>query len=242
MQTLLIALQFLTRFPVRLDGVPTAEEIGRSLLTYPLVGALLGLILVLFDYLFGTHDPWLEAALLLVIWVSMTGALHLDGLADSADAWLGGRGDRQRSLSIMKDPRSGPAAVAVIVLVLLIKFAALTVLLRAELWQALLLAPILGRASLIWLFLTTPYVREKGLGRELADHLPRVPAWWVLGLILFGLLLLFGWQGLRLCLILWLLCWALRWLMMKTINGTTGDTAGAMLELVEAACLLILAW
>jgi adenosylcobinamide-GDP ribazoletransferase len=67
----------------------------------------------------------LHAALLLTVWVLLSGGLHLDGLADSADAWLGGFGDRERTLTIMKDPRSGPIAVVVLVLVLLLKFCAL---------------------------------------------------------------------------------------------------------------------
>jgi adenosylcobinamide-GDP ribazoletransferase len=54
------------------------------------------------------------AALLLAVWVLLTGGLHLDGLADTADAWIGGQGDRDRTLAIMKDPRSGPIAIVAI--------------------------------------------------------------------------------------------------------------------------------
>jgi adenosylcobinamide-GDP ribazoletransferase len=62
-------------------------------------------------------DPGVAAALVLILWVWSTGALHLDGLADSADAWVGGLASRERTLEIMKDPRSGPAAVTAIGLV-----------------------------------------------------------------------------------------------------------------------------
>lgn len=241
MHSFLIALQFLTRFPVRLTQAPTPAARGRSLLAYPLVGAVIGLLLVLLDQLLGTPDPWLEAALLLTAWVSITGALHLDGLADSADAWLGGRGNPARTLEIMKDPRSGPAGVAAVVMLLLVKFAALTALLRAELWLVLLIAPLLGRAALLWLFLTTPYVRENGLGRDLADHLPRETAWLVLALVMLAMPLLFGWPGLRLLLVLALVAWLLRRLMLNHIHGTTGDTAGALVEVIEVSCLVALA-
>lgn len=141
----------------------------------------------------------------------------------------------------MKDPRSGPAGVAAVVMLLLVKFAALTALLRAELWPVLLIAPILGRTLLIWLFLTTPYVREGGLGSDLARHLPRETGWLVCGIVALAMPLLFGWQGLRMLLILALVAWLLRRLMLKHIHGTTGDTAGALLEVIEVTCLVALA-
>lgn len=156
MMPLLIALQFLTRLPVRLPGMPEPQQIGRSLLFYPLVGALLGLLLLGLEWLLGDTALLLKAALLLAAWVALSGGLHLDGLADTADAWVGGYGDRERTLAIMKDPRSGPIAVVVLVLVLLLKFAALVALLEQGPIAALLLAPWLARGLLPLLFMTTP--------------------------------------------------------------------------------------
>lgn len=175
-----IALQFLSSLPVSLPGMPEPRELGRSLLFYPLVGLLFGLLLWLASLLLqGTPAP-LHAALLLTVWVLLSGALHLDGLADSADAWLGGFGDRERTLQIMKDPRSGPIAVVTLVLVLLLKFCALWVLVEQGIGAQLLLAPLIGRAAMLGLFLCTPYVRPGGLGQALAEHLPRRAAGWVL--------------------------------------------------------------
>jgi hypothetical protein len=108
------------------------------------------------------------AALVLAVWVLLTGGLHLDGLADTADAWIGGQGDRDRTLAIMKDPRSGPMAVVIIVLVLLSKFAALQVLLAGDARTVLLLTPMLGRTVIVLLLITTPYVRPEGLGAAYA--------------------------------------------------------------------------
>src|SRR5690606_5510087 len=140
-------------------------------------------------WLLGGTSPLLLAALLLAIWVGLTGALHLDGLADTVDAWIGGYGDRERTLAIMKDPRSGPMAVVALVLLLLLKFAALVVLLESGADAALWLALLMGRSALLGLFLTTSYVREGGLGTALAEHLPRRQGWWVLaGAALVGLL------------------------------------------------------
>jgi adenosylcobinamide-GDP ribazoletransferase len=240
MLPLLIALQFLTSLPIRLPAMPTPEQQGRSLLYYPVVGLLLGALLCLVALMLDGAPPPLQAALLLTLWVALTGALHLDGLADSADAWLGGFGDRERTLEIMKDPRSGPVAVVALVLLLLLRFTALLALLQAQQYSALLLAPLLGRAALLALFLCTPYVRSNGLGHVLATNLPRTWAQGTLLLVAIGCLL-FGSNGLialSLAAVTFLLA---RRAMLRRLGGTTGDTAGALLELVECAVLMGLA-
>lgn len=246
MTPLLIALQFLTRLPIRLAGMPTPQQVGRSLLWYPLVGLLIGLLLLGAQQLLGDTPVLLQAALLLALWVGISGGLHLDGLADSADAWAGGFGDRERTLTIMQDPRSGPIAVVVLVLVLLLKFVALVVLLDAgtrpnAALVALLLVPLLGRSALLALFLTTPYVRRGGLGQALADHLPRTLGWRVLLVSALAAVLLGGGSGLLAILVALVLFWLSRRLMCQRIGGTTGDTAGALLELLECAVLVALA-
>lgn len=237
---LLIALQFLTRLPVSLPGIPTPEQVGRSLLWYPLVGLLLGLLLWGAHLLLGQTSAVLQAAIILALWVGLSGGLHLDGLADTADAWVGGFGDRERTLAIMKDPRSGPIAVVVLALLLLLKFAALFTLLQAGQGIYLLLLPWMGRSLLPLLLATTPYVREGGLGQALVEHLPRGQLPWVLGVHLLGMLL-FGWMGLlALATALLLFIW-LRRALLRRLGGTTGDTAGALVELGECAVLLALA-
>jgi adenosylcobinamide-GDP ribazoletransferase len=236
-----IALQFLSSLPIRLPGMPAPQELGRSLLFYPLVGLLFGAILWALNWLLVGTPLLLHAALLLTVWVLLSGALHLDGLADSADAWLGGYGDRERTLTIMKDPRSGPIAVVTLVLVLLLKFAALLALIEQQHAVALIIVPLLGRSALLGLFLTTPYVRPGGLGQALADHLPRSAGKQVLALSALVCLLIAGIQGvfavlLGVALFVWL-----RQVMLRRLGGTTGDTAGALLELLEVAVLVGLA-
>jgi len=236
-----IALQFLSSLPVRLPGMPEPREVGRSLLCYPLVGLLFGVLLWLASHLLqGTPAP-LHAALLLALWVLLSGALHLDGLADSADAWLGGFGDRERTLQIMKDPRSGPIAVVTLVLVLLLKFCALWVLVERGAGALLVLAPVVGRAAMLGLFLGTPYVRPGGLGQALAEHLPRRAAGWVLLGSMLLCLLLGGWRAVwPMAVAIGVFLW-LRRLMCQRLGGATGDTAGALLELLELAVVLALA-
>lgn len=238
MLPLWIALQFLSSLPIRLPGMPEPEQLGRSLLFYPLVGLLFGLILWAMNMLLAGAPLLLHAVLLLTVWVLLSGALHLDGLADSADAWLGGFGDRERTLTIMKDPRSGPIAVVTLVLVMLLKFAALLALIEQGQGLVLLIVPVLGRAALLGLFLTTPYVRAGGLGQALADHLPRRAGWWVLGVSALACALMAGIVAVVICVVMFV--W-LRQVMMRRLGGTTGDTAGALLELLEMGVLVGLA-
>ncbi|EJZ57305.1 cobalamin 5''-phosphate synthase/cobalamin synthase [Pseudomonas fluorescens R124] len=238
MLPLWIALQFLSSLPIRLPGMPEPEQLGRSLLFYPLVGLLFGVILWLLNLALAGAPLLLHAALLLTVWVLLSGALHLDGLADSADAWLGGFGDRERTLTIMKDPRSGPIAVVTLVLVLLLKFCALLALIEQGHALMLLIVPLLGRAALLGLFLTTPYVRAGGLGQALADHLPRRAGWWVLGASALACLLIAGVTAIVALVVAFVGFVWLRQVMMRRLGGTTGDTAGALLELLEMAVLV----
>jgi len=235
---LLIALQFLTRLPIRLPGMPPPAAVGRSVLWYPAVGVLLGALLSVIAWLGACGGVFLQAALVLAGWVILTGGLHLDGLADTADAWVGGYGDRERTLAIMKDPACGPMGVLVLLLTLLLKWSALVVLLphaSATLW----LAPVAGRLALPWLLLTTSYVRPGGLGDSLSRHLPRT----LLGRVLSigALLLLLFPQGLTVLLVTAAVALLVRRALRRRLGGTTGDTAGALLELTETAVLVALA-
>ena len=136
-------------------------------------------------------------------------------------------------------PCSGPAAVVLITLVLIIKFAALETLINHKQWNSIILAPILGRTILPMLFLTTPYVREAGLGSALTKHLPRTPAWTVIAIVLLCITFITGFNSVLLIASALITLVALRILMLKRIDGTTGDTAGATVELTEMVVLVV---
>lgn len=240
-RSLLLALQFLTRLPVPEMRAVEDRDIGRSQLWYPLVGLLIGLLLAVLAWVLTSTPHLLRAALVLAAWVAITGALHLDGLGDSADAWMGGLGSRERTLTIMKDPYSGPGAVVVLVIILLIKFAALESILNAGDWTLLLLAPILGRVALPLLFLTTPYVRPGGLGAALAQYLPRRAGIMVVLVSALGIAAAMGKVGVISIAAAAGMFLLLRSIMLRRIHGTTGDTAGAMVELIETAVLVTIA-
>ena len=236
-----IALGLLTRIPVpkifHVTEHDSEKLYGWSVLYYPLIGFLIGGLLVFVSWSLSLlslpSNGLIEASIILTVWILITGALHLDGLADSADAWLGGYGDPQRTLEIMKDPYSGPAAVVVLILVLLLKFSSLIVI---E-WQVLLLAPVLARVAVMVLLATTPYVRAGGMGEAAVKYLPKSAMWLVLITVLVLSLLLLQENSVAI-IILIAVAYLLRRLMMKRINGTTGDTAGAMLEVMEVTTLL----
>lgn len=233
---LLHATGFLTRIPVPARVFDDARARRQSLAWYPVVGLVVGAILCALAWAW--PPSLLSAAVMLVVWVALTGALHLDGLADSADAWIGGMGDRARTLEIMKDPRSGPAGVTAVVLVLLLKFAALASL-PAHAWQVLWLAPMLARAALTAAFITTPYVRSGGLGSGLADA-PRAPCMIAVS-VAVALCAVAGGRGIAALVVATLVFWIWRRVCLRRLGGITGDTAGALTELIETAVLVTLA-
>ncbi len=248
-RALLFAGRFLTRWPLPDPGMPSASELGpemgRAALFYPLIGLLLGLSLAALALLLGHAPAPAAAAALLIFWVWSTGALHLDGLADCADAWVGGLGSRERTLEILKDPRTGAMGVVALVLALLGKFAGAAALLEgAGITGVLLLVwlPTLARAQLLLLALTTPYARTDGMGAAMRSHVPRRAAWllvllsWAAATVFS--LLGFGPAGLALPLLAGVVFWLWRRSLLQRLGGYTGDGAGALLELTETLLLL----
>jgi adenosylcobinamide-GDP ribazoletransferase len=257
-RALLLAGRFLTRwpFPAAADAPPTLY--GRSAPFYPLIGLLLGAALAaagLLGRALGLADGTGVAVLalvLLLVWVWSTGALHLDGLADCADAWVGGLGSRERTLAIMKDPHIGSMGVVALVLVLLGKLVALAAVLyagaaaqgaqwNAGIW-ALLCVPMLARAQILWLALTTPAARPEGLGAALGAHLPRRAGWLAAGLGTGAGLVGIGSAGLPAAAMAAiamggvLLGW--RRSLIRRLGGYTGDGVGTVVELTETLVLV----
>lgn len=232
-----IALQFLTTFPIQLKAMPSKQQNGQSLLFYPAVGLLIGGILALLAFTLHSLPIILISSILLVVWIWLTGGLHLDGLADTADAWVGGFGDAERTLNIMKDPACGPIGVLSLLVICLLKWSALYVLLQQQMYLALIVFPVLGRLAPLFLFLTTQYVREKGLGSSIAATIPRKSAYLVFILCLSACLY-FNWLGVVSILTFICTLLYLRWKFIQRIGGVTGDTIGAAIEITEVTSLL----
>jgi adenosylcobinamide-GDP ribazoletransferase len=234
-QPLAIAVALLTRFPVPRHQSSDPQALGRSVLWYPPVGLLVGLVLAGVCFLTESAPAMVGAALTLLAWCAMTGGLHLDGLSDSADALIGSHGDSARALEIMKDSSAGPMGVTAVCMVLIVKFAALTAHISTETWWPIVAAPVLGRAAVIALFLSTPYVRPQGSGAVLAARLPRGPGRVVLLVVLAAGLFTGGVAAVIGAVLAFLF---LRRMMTRAVGGATGDTAGALVEVTEVAALV----
>ncbi|OTG67659.1 adenosylcobinamide-GDP ribazoletransferase [Acinetobacter silvestris] len=236
MTPFLIALQFLTTFPIQLKAMPSKQQNGQSLLFYPVVGLMIGLILCTVATLLQILPVVLLSSIILILWIWLTGGLHLDGLADTADAWVGGFGDKERTLTIMKDPACGPIGVLSLIILCLMKWSAIYVLLEKQLYAALLLFPVLGRLSPLFLFLTTPYIRGNGLGSSIAEFISKQWSIFILALCLI-MTAYFSWVGILTALTFIMTLMYLRHKFIQRIGGITGDTIGASIEITEAVSL-----
>ncbi|BFM10117.1 adenosylcobinamide-GDP ribazoletransferase [Simiduia litorea] len=239
-----LALMFLTRIPAPVLDTVTDRDQGRALMFFPVIGLLIGMVLAAILFLLPTAMPLVSAALLLMVWVFITGGLHIDGLADAADAWLGGLGDKERTLEIMKDPRAGSAAIMAVVCVLLVKFAALATFDRLDCVLAVIVTPIIGRCVPALLFFSTPYARDFGLASPMLHNAePRLCLLVLGGLLLLvsgALFSLLAWYVVVFWLLLAAVLWALRRLMLARIDGVTGDTVGASVEIIEMSALVLM--
>jgi len=239
-QSFLAALCFLSVFPVPQEWLKQQDNRivqGNALLFYPLVGLLLGITLFAVSFFLSVFDSLLISALLITIWVVMTGALHLDGLADTADAWLGGHGDRDRTMTILKDSHAGVAAIVAIVLALILKILALNEI-HANLFIALLVTPVLARTAVMILLLTTDYVRPNGIGTKMVVAMPRNIAWGVIFTVGLLTAIVLQWNAIFILISIGLAVFLYRVMLLRRLGGTTGDTAGALIEIIEILILL----
>ncbi|MFA7553822.1 MAG: adenosylcobinamide-GDP ribazoletransferase [Spongiibacteraceae bacterium] len=246
LKALATAFIFLTRLPMPTFNNIEPEDEGRSLLCFPIVGIFIGLLLwIIGSSLHTTLSPLVLAAVLTAFWAAVTGGLHLDGLADSADGWLGGLGDVDKTLTIMHDSRCGSGALVAVVCLLILKFAALTVIVQHQLWPALLVAPILGRCAgpLLFIpgrFLYTPYVQPSGIAKNFIDHCPSV-ARHTVAVLTIACALFIGnfWIAIAVITASTLTLYLMRRMMLKRLGGATGDTAGACTEVIETVVLIV---
>lgn len=241
---LIAALGLMTRIPVNwlARTTLTAAHQQRSYIWYPVVGLAIGTLLVVCVWLLPVGlSPLVSAALLLIFWVVVTGALHLDGLADMADAWAGGMGDKQRTLDIMKDPACGPHAVIALILSLLLKYLLILAVLGSGGWILLLIAPMLARSWVMPMLAFTSY-SGNGMASDIAKEPSELMSFYVSLVVSLVLLVIFSPLGLWVWLLANLLAGAItaliRYSTIKRIDGYTGDILGAAIELNELALLL----
>jgi adenosylcobinamide-GDP ribazoletransferase len=232
MKGLIVALQFLTRLPTPRLSV-SSEEFAASMRWFPAAGLVVGAIVAGAAWAGARLDGWTGALLALAAWVLVTGALHLDGLADMADASGAAHKDRQRLLAVLADPHVGSFGVTAIALQLLAKLVLLHGLVEQGAFIALALVPFAARiAPLAWTRWLPPL--HDGLGARFRGAIRPIDL-----LVWDALLLAAAWRfPALLALIPAATLWG--WWIMKRIGGISGDGHGAGIELVETILLLAL--
>jgi adenosylcobinamide-GDP ribazoletransferase len=239
MASLLTALAFLTRVPVR-HATCTPEAIGRSASMFPVVGALVGGGEVLALWMCRRAMPPTPTAIVVVLTgIVLTGALHLDGLADTADGFGGGR-TRDQVLRIMRDHQIGTYGAIALIMTLLLQISAIAILIeRGAAGRFLVVASAASRWAMVLTGRGLPYARpDTGLGRALTDHVRDREVWESTMLVLAIAAVLARWSGI-VSLVVTIAstagvgfgCW-------RRIGGVTGDTMGANAVLCETMILM----
>ncbi|MBV9267720.1 MAG: adenosylcobinamide-GDP ribazoletransferase [Acidobacteriaceae bacterium] len=245
MRSLLCAIAFLTRVPVPQKLHTATADLGRSARYFPLVGLLLGAIYAgAATLLMRIFSPLTTAALITALDAVLTGALHLDGFADMADGFGGGR-TKDDVLRIMRDHAIGSYGGVALVVALLLKTACVSDLLAArQALYPLFIIPMLSRWGMVLMSRSAPYARVTTEGERigtgaLTKSFSRSDLV-IATLFCAPLPFVFGWKRTLAC---WLVVAAMTAVISRIckyrIGGITGDTVGANLVLSEIAQFLL---
>lgn len=235
-----IALQFLTIIPLPFRVRCEENDLGRSMAWFPLVGLTLGALLAGCDFLLGRwFPPGVVNLLLIVILSAVTGALHLDGLADVCDG-LAARGSRERFLAVMKDSHVGAVGAIGLILGLMLKYQLLAALPPEVRREALLCFPLVARYSQVQFTVGSRRARQDGLGSLFIGG-----AGWVQLLVAFACtvgvtFLLLGGPGIGGTIVACFFTWLLKAWSHRRLGGITGDVIGCTSELNEMLFLLVI--
>jgi len=235
-----IAWQFLTRIPSPFRRGYGAEDLGKSISFFPVVGLFLGLVLFGLDYLLGLFLPSIIINVLLVIaLVILTGALHLDGFIDTCDGFAIKSSTLDR-LKVMSDSRVGGFGVVGGCCLILAKFASLVALPQELRASALILMPVLSRWGMVYAISIFPVAKKEGMGWAVKQK-----AGWkgmavatVFSLIVA--LVLLKWWGAALLAALGLILLVVSKYLCSRFGGLTGDTYGAINEFAEVVVLILM--
>ncbi|HUX13558.1 MAG TPA: adenosylcobinamide-GDP ribazoletransferase [Spirochaetia bacterium] len=246
MRGLLAALRFLTIIPV-----PPFEDdrIGfpAAIVYFPLVGIILGVLISGTNLLAGAILPrFLAATATIAVWIGLTGALHLDGFVDSADGLLSARSPEARR-RIMKDVAVGSFGAVALVLLVLAKFSAIVDMYAgspptAGFVVTLICAPAVGRASMIYAMIRFPAAKDSGLGSRAKEsvrplHLQVAGATCALLPLLLLTVSANAWLMYVAVAASLLIAEIFGRFVVRRVGGFSGDTYGAMCEIVELVVL-----
>ncbi len=243
MARLVAAIRFLTIIPLPGHLGRDEETLAGSLIHFPLVGVGIGLVMAIIGWLLWPLLPALPAAAVMVLLLfAISGAFHLDGLADTFDGLFSAR-PREEVLLIMRDSHIGTMGVVALVMVLLMKTAALASLPQEEAASALFLMPLAGRCLMIFMMALLPYVRgPEGRAALFYEKAGEKKVILVAGGLLYsGCWYAGGGSGLVAGAVVLVAMLGFAGLCRARIGGATGDTLGATCELTETLIALVLA-
>ncbi|MBE0529006.1 MAG: adenosylcobinamide-GDP ribazoletransferase [Thermoleophilia bacterium] len=234
MKRFLAALQFLTILPLPGGVNPGERVLGGSLPFFPVVGLLIGAAIAGADRGLGQiFPPGVTSVVTVILMIAVSGGLHIDGLADTADGFFSSR-PREAVLTIMKDSRTGPMGVAAIVCVVALKIALIASVAGPWRWWVLVMTPLAGRCALIVHLALLPYARpEGGLAGIFHRNRSRVHTLWALAALLIVGFLTGRFPGLIAGAAAFFAALLLAAYISRRIGGLTGDTLGAACELTE---------
>ncbi len=240
MKSFLLAIRFLTIIPLGSGQEITPGSVTAAGKYYPLVG--LGLGGLLWGFFYGVNlffSVQVSSGLLVVIWVLLTGALHLDGVADCLDGLYGGN-NREERLRILKDVHLGTMGVVGLILTLGLKYlASKEIFADPSFWPWIICIPSISRWTPVFLAFSFPYARpEGGLGQALVQGTRKKELFWATLLAWGPVLVITGYYGLGLVLVAILWSLIAGWFFLKKLGGITGDVMGAVIEWSEVLGLL----
>lgn len=234
----LAALRFLTIIPLPRWREVSTEEVKHSLGYFPAVGIIIGLVLAGLNWLFSlVLPPAIVHVFLLISLVIITGALHLDGLADTCDG-IAGRSleDRWR---IMRDSHAGSFGIVGVLSLLLLKYVSLTRVPDDWLMATLVLMPVVSRWAMVYAVFAYPYARPSGLGTAFKAG-AGWPSFILATLVTLAVaIVLARLAGLIIVAGVWVIVVALATFFRHRFAGLTGDTYGAINEVAEVAVLIL---
>jgi len=242
MKRFIAALRFLTVIPLPGRWGTSEDELTGAALYFPVVGVLIGVAAAALSLGVFRILPPLAGSVVLVIALSgISGGLHLDGLADTADGLLGCR-SRERALEIMRDSHIGAMGAAAIAAVLMLKAASLSSLSAAVSLRTVFLMPVAGRCALVIMMWLLPYARETGgLGSVFYRRRPVLAGIWAVVLLVVAGWYACGVAGVVAAVASVLVVAVFAAYVYRRIQGATGDTLGAACEMAECAAALTMA-
>ena len=234
-------MQFLTGIPVPLKRELSADQLGKATSFFPLVGLILGGILAGLNWAFNSFLPVpVTDILLIVILVVLTGAMHLDGFADTCDGMAGHKPVEER-WKVMHDSRTGAFGVVGIALLLITKYVVLDNIPANHMTAALLFMPVVSRWAMVYAIFAFRYARPQGLGTAYknATRWPQFTIATILTLAIAAALYpLFHFTGFLVIAGIWIVATIMGFYFKYKFAGQTGDTYGATNELSEVMALL----